>query len=359
MAAVDGAEVAKHDIEKGCLVVMHTKAWDVSEGAGVISPYSSRDATEAYYESRLEAIAATTATSISTAYPHLAAKQYLTPTGWAYYARGAEDEVSFMDTRRLFKITTFQPHILRCVEPVSAAVRNCNAESASACAVGKEGAFHCMPTTTAHGSVFASQSEPNKPLKLEALGVSALFLAVDSPVLGRREGDERIKITDSPEVSSSRAKVNSAGLLSHILSWEDLKWMRETTSMLLMLKGVQAIEDAVLTYNHRVQGIVLSSRGGRLLDTTQAPIVTILKIRKHTPHLLAHQIPLALGASAVGIGRLFFYSLTTNYGEADATRLFQVFRSVIKTSMTLAGAATAQKLVPKMVNSERAESEVS
>ncbi|KAI0443105.1 glycolate oxidase [Xylaria telfairii] len=463
MAVIDGAEVAKHNTEKDCWVVINGKVWDVSDfldnhpgGANVIARYSGRDATEAYDEvhdpelitstlspdkclgtirpgslSKLqqEAVTSTTATFTNPSYPHLGsiinvddfekvAKQYLTPTGWAYYAGGAEDEVSLMDTHRLFKMITFRPRILRRVEPVSTAVKILgqpsslpiyisptglgryayrNAESVLACAAGKEGVLYCMPTTATFESVFAARSTPDQPLffqlyttrertkaqtmirKLEALGAKALFLTVDSPVLGRREQDERIKVTDSPGTSSSVAKAGSAGLLNPMLCWDDLKWIRETTSMPLVLKGVQTVEDAVLAFNYGVQGIVLSNHGGRSLDTAQAPIVTLLEIRKHAPHLLASEIrdkfqvfvdggfrrgtdvlkALALGASAVGIGRPFLYSMTANYGEAGVTRLIQMFREEIETSMALLGATTVEELVPEMINSERAESEMS
>ncbi|KAK5628715.1 hypothetical protein RRF57_004430 [Xylaria bambusicola] len=487
MAVMDGAEVAKHNTEKDCWVVINGKIWDVSDflaehpgGAGVIGKYAGRDATEAYsevhdpelVESTLspssyigqvlpgsigklghDATNAATKNLAKLTHPPLhsminvadfevVAKGYLSPTGWAYYAGGAEDEVSLMDTRRLFRMITFRPRVLRPVEPVSPAVKIMgypsslplyisptglgryaypNAESVLACAAGKEGVIYCMPTTSAHESVFAARSVANQPLffqlyttrervkakamikKLEALGAKALFVTVDSPVLGRREADERIKVADGIEVSSGGvAKAGSMGLLNPMLSWEDLKWIRATTSMPLVLKGVQrspvlftfyvqlerrsltrslsqTVEDAVLAYDLGVQGIVLSNHGGRSLDGAQAPILTLLEIRNHAPHLLSPTIrdkfqvfvdggfrrgtdilkALALGASAVGIGRPFLYSMTAEYGEAGVRRLLQLFRVEIETSMALVGATTVEQLVPEMINSERAESEVS
>ncbi|KAI1360688.1 glycolate oxidase [Xylaria arbuscula] len=462
MAPIDGDEVAKHDTDKDCWVVINGKIWDVTDflpehpgGAGVIAKYSGRDATEAYNEvhdpelvestlppsnlvgeilpSSVEKLGqdALTITAAKPAHQHPplhaminvddfeeVAKRYLSPTGWAYYAGGAEDEVSLMDTRRLFRMITFRPRVLRPVEPVHLAVQILgyesslplyisptglgryaypNAESVLARAAGKEGAIYCMPTTSAHESVFEARSVADQPLffqlyttreqskaqamikKLEALGARALFVTVDSPVIGRREADERLKVADGVDVSSGIAKAGSMGLLNPMLSWDDLKWIRETTTMPLVLKGVQTVEDAILAYNLGVQGIVLSNHGGRSLDTAQAPILTLLEIRKHAPHLLARKIrdkfqvfvdggfrrgtdilkALALGASAVGIGRPFLYSMTAEYGEAGVRRLLQLFRVEIGTSMALAGAATVDQLVPEMINSERAESELS
>lgn len=135
----------------------------------------------------------------------------------------------------------------------------------------------------------------------------------------------------------------------------------------------------MLAYDLGVQGIVLSNHGGRSLDTAQAPMITLLEIRKHAPHLLAPIIrdkfqvfvdggfrrgtdilkALALGASAVGIGRPFLYSMTAEYGEAGVRRLLQLLRVEIETSMALVGATAVDQLVPELINSERAEGEVS
>ncbi|KAI0424770.1 glycolate oxidase [Xylaria sp. FL1042] len=464
MMFIDGAEVARHGTEKDCWVVIHGKVWDVSDfladhpgGAGIIAKFSGRDATEAYNEvhdpelvtstlpssmclgevlpgslAKLRQEAAETPTTMITARPahpplqsiinvddfEKVAQGYLSPIGWAYYAGGSEDEVSLMDTRRLFRMITFRPRVLRRVEPVSTAVKILgypsslplyisptglgryaypNAESVLACAAGKEGAIYCMPTTAAHESVFAARSKPDQPLffqlyttreqskaremirRIEALGAGALFLTVDSPVIGRREQDERIKGADGSGESSGVAKAGSLSLLNPMLSWEDLKWIRETTSMPLVLKGVQTVEDAVHAYELGVQGVVLSNHGGRSLDTAQAPVITLLEIRKYAPYLLAPDIrekfqvfldggfrrgtdvlkAMALGASAVGIGRPFLYSMTADYGEAGVTRLLQMLRVEIETSMALAGVTTIEELVPEMINSERAEREVS
>jgi L-lactate dehydrogenase (cytochrome) len=51
------------------------------------------------------------------------------------------------------------------------------------------------------------------------------------------------------------------------LSWDDLKWIRETTSLPLVIKGIQTVEDAILAYQYGVEGIVLSNHGGRSQDT--------------------------------------------------------------------------------------------
>ncbi|KAI1340168.1 glycolate oxidase [Xylariaceae sp. FL0016] len=463
MASINGAEVARHNTKQDCWVVIHGKVWDVTSfieehpgGAEVILKCAGRDATDDYDSVHDPGLVADTLTfdnclgslepntlprEIShkdpetsdkiakTQYPPLGsivnvddfekvAESYLTRTGWAYYSSGAEDELSLLDTRRLFRKVTFRPRILRQVEPVSAVtnILGCpstlpiylsptgvgryacrDAESVLARAAGKEGVIYCMPTTAAHEAVFASRSAPQQPLclqlyanrdraksqtlirKAEALGAVAIFLTVDSPVIGRRERDERVKVADGAIGSAGVARTSSRSLLNPLLTWSDLDWIRETTSLPLVIKGIQTVEDAVLAYDHGVRGIVLSNHGGRSLDTAQAPLLTLLEIRKHAPHLLACDIrdkfqvfvdggirrgtdvlkALALGATAVGIGRPYLYSLTAGYGEAGARTLTQMLRFEIETSMALMGATCVDELVPEMINSERAEKEIS
>ena len=62
------------------------------------------------------------------------------------------------------------------------------------------------------------------------------------------------------------ARTMSATITSK-LNWKDLLWIRETTNLPLVIKGIQCVEDALLAYEHRVQGIVLSNHGGRSQDT--------------------------------------------------------------------------------------------
>jgi L-lactate dehydrogenase (cytochrome) len=56
-------------------------------------------------------------------------------------------------------------------------------------------------------------------------------------------------------------------ILSARLTWDDLRWIREETTLPIVIKGVQTVEDAAIAYQHRVQGIVLSNHGGRSQDT--------------------------------------------------------------------------------------------
>lgn len=58
-----------------------------------------------------------------------------------------------------------------------------------------------------------------------------------------------------------------AGSTSPFIDWDILKWIRQLTDLPIVIKGIQCVEDAVLAYQHGVQGIVLSNHGGRSQDT--------------------------------------------------------------------------------------------
>ncbi|KAI9903525.1 hypothetical protein N3K66_000054 [Trichothecium roseum] len=372
------------------------------------------------------------------------ARSYLSPAGWAYYSSAADDELSASDARRLFRRMTTRPRILLPVEPVRTSARllglesslpvylsptgqgkyaHRDAEAVIARVAAEEGLLYCMPTAASHEAVFRAaaaaaaeskksgqqqqqqQQQPQKKResrlffqlytgrdrsrteallrKVEALGAAAIFLTVDSPVLGKRERDDRVRAAEGDDTVSSStsggvAKTTSLTLLNPHLAWDDLSWIRAATNLPLVLKGVQTVEDAVLAHARGADGVVLSNHGGRSQDTAQSPILTLLEIRRHAPHLLTEPVrsrfqvfldggirrgtdvlkAVALGAAAVGVGRPVLYSMCGGYGEDGLRRMCAILRTEIAANMALAGAATVEDLVPEMVNAERAEREV-
>lgn len=64
---------------------------------------------------------------------------------------------------------------------------------------------------------------------------------------------------------------------------------------------------------------------------------------------------LALGATAVGIGRPFLYSLSAGYGEAGVRKAIEILRREIETNMVFLGATQLSELDAQMVNAARLE----
>lgn len=67
---------------------------------------------------------------------------------------------------------------------------------------------------------------------------------------------------------------------------------------------------------------------------------------------------IALGATAVGLGRPFLYSMTGGYGELGFRRMVQILRAELEMNMAFVGARSLADLVPEMVNSKRLERDV-
>ncbi|TLZ99744.1 MAG: alpha-hydroxy-acid oxidizing protein [Methanobacteriota archaeon] len=202
-------------------------------------------------------------------------------------------------------------------------------------------------------------------------GYGAICLTVDTPLLGRREKDERNAFTLPPGLSI--ANVRPAGLdgvpasergsafakyvaelLDPAVTWKDIAWLRSLTSLPIVLKGIMTAEDATLAVEHRVDGIIVSNHGGRQLDSTVGTLDALPDIvaavqgrvevfmdggvRRGTDVLKA----LALGAKAVLIGRSALWGLAL--GGADGVRrVLEHLRGELELAMALTGrAALAQ-----------------
>ncbi|KAF6235779.1 hypothetical protein HO173_005974 [Letharia columbiana] len=209
--------------------------------------------------------------------------------------------------------------------------------------------------------------------KARELGVKAIFVTVDAHVPGKREADERIAAENvssaiSGAVASNDRKGGGMGRLmgqyiDKTLSWDDIPWIQQTSRLPVVVKGIQSAADAKRAVEYGVQGIVLSNHGGRSLDTAQPSMLTLLELHRICPEIF-HRCEvyvdggitrgtdilkaLALGATAVGIGRPFLYSLC--YGQEGVEHLSQILKDELETSMRLAGITDVGQAGPGLVN---------
>lgn len=133
------------------------------------------------------------------------------------------------------------------------------------------------------------------------------------------------------------------------LNWSDLAdLISAADGMKVVLKGVQCWEDAVMAAEYGCDGIVLSNHGGRQLDGAPSPISMLPSVvsaltrhghlgprkdgskfeimvdggvRRATDVLKA----VAMGATAVGIGRPMIYAMST-YGQEGVEKLFEILK---------------------------------
>ena len=147
------------------------------------------------------------------------------------------------------------------------------------------------------------------------------------------------------------------------LGWDDIPWIRQTSRLPVVIKGVQSAADAKKALEYNVQGIMLSNHGGRSLDTAQPALLTLLELHRLCPSVFTRcEIfvdggvtrgtdiikALALGATAVGVGRPFLYSLC--YGTEGVEHLCSILKDELETGMRLVGVTDVEGLGPALVN---------
>lgn len=208
----------------------------------------------------------------------------------------------------------------------------------------------------------------------EKRGCKGLFITVDAPQLGRREKDMRTKFTDDgANVQAESETDNSQGAARAIssfidpaLSWKDIPWFQSITSMPIILKGVQRVEDVLRAVEAGVQGVVLSNHGGRQLEFSRSAIEVLAEtmpvlrdmgledrievyvdggVRRATDILKA----LCLGARGVGIGRPFLYAMSA-YGPEGLDRAMSLLRDELEMGMRLIGCTSVKELNTSLVD---------
>jgi lactate 2-monooxygenase len=131
-------------------------------------------------------------------------------------------------------------------------------------------------------------------------------------------------------------------------TWDDLAFLRECTKLPILLKGIVHPEDAQRAIDYGMDGIIVSNHGGRQVDGSVSTIEMLPAIaqvvQKKIPVLLDSGIrggadvfkALALGASAVCVGRPYVYGLAIA-GEQGVREVLQNLQTDFELTMALAG----------------------
>jgi isopentenyl diphosphate isomerase/L-lactate dehydrogenase-like FMN-dependent dehydrogenase len=192
---------------------------------------------------------------------------------------------------------------------------------------------------------------------VEEAGFRALVLTVDFPVAGRRERDLRSAFAlpddlPAPNLPVTLARRDFHAALGQIvdtsLTWRDLEWLRSTSSLPVIVKGVLTAEDALLAAEHGATAVVVSNHGGRQLDGVPATLDVLPEvadavgdrievlldggIRRGTDVLKA----LALGARAALTGRAVLWGLAAG-GEEGVVRVLELLRNEMEVGLKLLG----------------------
>jgi isopentenyl diphosphate isomerase/L-lactate dehydrogenase-like FMN-dependent dehydrogenase len=148
--------------------------------------------------------------------------------------------------------------------------------------------------------------------------------------------------------------------LNDTTTWDDVRELRKLWPGKLIVKGIQHPRDAVLAADCGADAIVLSNHGGRVLDSTTAPILVLPQVVDAVKKRITVIVDsgfrrgsdvvkaLALGADAVMVGRAPLHG-TASAGEAGAMRALQIYRDEIDRVMALIGCNGVADLTPDHV----------
>jgi len=133
-------------------------------------------------------------------------------------------------------------------------------------------------------------------------------------------------------------------------TWEAIQQLRDVTKLPIIIKGILTAEDTEKCVKTGVSAAVVSNHGARQLDHVGATIEALPEcveaaggkmpllidggFRRGTDILKA----LALGATAVGIGRPYLWGLAS-FGQRGVSRVLELLRTELALDMGLAGVA--------------------
>nr|WP_294509468.1 alpha-hydroxy acid oxidase [uncultured Rhodopila sp.] len=132
------------------------------------------------------------------------------------------------------------------------------------------------------------------------------------------------------------------------LNWEDIRIFRDRWPGILMLKGINRVDDALKAVGYGVDGLIVSNHGGRNMDSAAATIdmlpdiaeavgdkATVLLdsgVRRGSDIVKA----VALGAKCVLTGRATLYGTAVG-GEAGASKAVDIIRTEMDKTMAYTG----------------------
>jgi 4-hydroxymandelate oxidase len=347
-----------------------------------------------------------------------AARKALPPAHFGYIATGVEDDLTLRANREAFSHYQLRPRRLRDVSQVDSSVSllgrkwECPLVLAP---TGSHKAFHpdgelavaraarsrktlqilSTASTTSVEAVNTAHGEPvwyqlyatsnwstteKLVRRVEAAGCKVLVVTIDIPTGRKTETEQRFKLQDTRNCAGCHPKggLGTAGFFVHkpmfdgidmskdtlfapALTWDSIRRIRGLTSMKIVLKGIVTHEDATLSRENGVDGVIVSNHGGRAEESGRASLdclpevvealagspLTILVdggFRRGSDMFKA----LALGAHAVSIGRPYLWGLSA-YGQPGVEAVIDMFRKELLLVMQQCGVRTLADITPAMV----------
>ncbi|GAA0640180.1 alpha-hydroxy acid oxidase [Kutzneria viridogrisea] len=227
--------------------------------------------------------------------------------------------------------------------------------------------------------------------RARAAGYDTLVLTVDTPVAGARLRDARNGLTIPPKLglrtladmarhpawwmnlltteplefaSLRHWQGTVAELVNHMfdpsVTLADLRRLRENWEGNLVVKGIQHVEDARAVVAAGADGVVVSNHGGRQLDRAPLPLALLPEVLDavgdraevflDTGVLSGADVvaAVALGASAVLVGRCYLYGLMAG-GERGVDHALGILAAETRRTLQLLGVPSVNDLGPEHV----------
>jgi len=193
--------------------------------------------------------------------------------------------------------------------------------------------------------------------RAEEAGFAGVCVTVDTPVIGRRDRSLEDGFTWSlpPEGPPNLRGHGFDYAYRARFSWPDLQWLCGQTALPVIVKGVMTPADALQAIACGVAGIYVSNHGGRVVDHSLSTIEVLGEIVEAVAGDAEVAVDsgftrgvevckaLALGARAVGIGRLQCWGLAVG-GASGLTRVLEILEEEISNTMANIGCATVGEI---------------
>jgi isopentenyl diphosphate isomerase/L-lactate dehydrogenase-like FMN-dependent dehydrogenase len=315
------------------------------------------------------------------------AKRNVTQGTWDYIVGGAETETTQERNRVALDSIAFRPRVLRDVEHVdtSATLLGLKLQLpvilapigslqdfepaggvSPSRAAARTGALHMLSSASAPGIEKVAESNPHPKLfqlyirgddawvedhieRAINSGYKALCFTVDLDWYGRRERDlaKRYKTTSRRSAPADYYQAR--------FSWASLAKLRKKYSLPFILKGIATAEDALMALEHGVEAIYVSNHGGRQLDHgkgSMAVLPEVVEAVKGRAEIIVDGgilrgtdivKAMALGANAVGIGRLQGLAMAAA-GENGIVRMIDLLKDEVTRCLGLLGVTSFAQL---------------
>ncbi len=207
--------------------------------------------------------------------------------------------------------------------------------------------------------------------RAEAAGCTAVALTVDLPA-GRNTETQAIMAREDQRQCDAchvpgRTKpmfegfdMRGVGLVDASMTWEVIARLKEVTDMKVIIKGIETGFDGAMAAQYGADAVIVSNHGARATDTGKGTIECLAEVVAavdgRIPVMLDGGIrrgtdvfkALALGASAVGIGRPYCWGLGA-FGQAGVERVLDLLNRELAICMRGSGASSIAEITSDFI----------